>query len=206
MGNRWTRFPSRLVQSAYAHQPVSVLGFSAERGRRASAIHHGKRIQALLVGRLVEKESKRMTRPERMWRRASRLAVGGALGFWVANYAISLTPIAAEYRAALSIAYVPMPLEALLAGLIIAFCVSYSLLRFFDRLPTKSPILKSVMLSFIALIIVTTLIEVPAKLLTTTTDPARYFLIGAMINVMRLLALGVVVGYLYDRLDGRVRR
>jgi len=50
------------------------------------------------------------------------------------------------------------------------------------------------------------LIEVPAKLLTTTSDPSRYFLIGAMINVLRLLALGVVIGYLCDRLDGRVRR
>lgn len=198
------RFPSRLGQSAYAQQPVSVLGFSAERGRRANAIHHGKR--TFLIGRLVEKESRRMTQPEGMWRRASTLAVGGALGFWAANFAVSLTPIAAEYRTALSISYVPMLLEALLAGLIIAFCVSYTLLRFFDKLPTKSPILKSVMLSFIALIIVTMLIEVPAKLLTTTSDPARYFLIGAMINVLRLLALGVVIGYLYGRLDGRVRR
>jgi len=86
------------------------------------------------------------------------------------------------------------------------FCVSYSLLRFFDKLPTKSPILKSVVLGFIALIIVTMLIEVPARLLMTTSDPARYFLIGAMINVVRLLALGGVVGYLYDRLDGRVTR
>jgi hypothetical protein len=147
-----------------------------------------------------------MTQPQGIWRKALILAIGGALGFWAANFAISLTPIAAEYRAALSISYVPMLLEALLAGLIIAFCVSYSLLRFFDKLPTKSPILKSVMLSFIALIIVTILIEVPAKLLTTTSDPARYFLMGAMINVLRLLALGVVIGYLYDRRDGRVRR
>jgi len=174
-------------------------------GRRANAIHHGKRIQAFLIGRLVEKESKRMTQPEGMWRKASTLAVGGALGFWVANFAISLTPIAAEYRAALSISYVPMLLEALFGGLIIGFCVSYSLLRFFDKLPTKSPILKSVMLSFIALIIVTMLVEVPAKSLTTTSDPFRYFLIAAMFNVLRILALGVVVGYLYDRLNGRVR-
>ncbi len=39
------------------------------------------------------------------------LALAGGLGFWVANFAISLTPIAAEYRAALSIAYFPMLLE-----------------------------------------------------------------------------------------------
>jgi len=147
-----------------------------------------------------------MTQSEGTWRKTSVLAIGGGLGFWVANFAISLTPIAAEYRAALSISYLPMLLEALLGGLIIGFCVSYSLLRFFDRIPTRNPILKSVLLSIIALLIVTMLIEVPAKLLTTTSDALRYFLIGAVFNGLRILALGVVIGYLYNRLNGRVRR
>jgi hypothetical protein len=146
-----------------------------------------------------------MIQAEGMWKKVAILAVGGGLGFWVANLAISVTPVAAEYRAALSIAYVPMLLEALVGGLIIGFGVSYSLLRFFDTLPTKSPILKSVILSFVVLIVVTLLIEAPAKSLTTTSDPLRYFLIGAVFNVLRFLALGVVIGYLYDRLDGRVR-
>ena len=48
-----------------------------------------------------------------------KLTIAGGLGFWVANFAISLTPIAAEYRAALSIAYLPMLLEALVGGLVI---------------------------------------------------------------------------------------
>jgi hypothetical protein len=144
-----------------------------------------------------------MTPAEGMWKRVSILAVGGGLAFWVANLAISLTPVAAEYIAALSIAYVPMLLEALVGGLIIGFGVSYFLLRFFDKLPTKSPILKSVILSFVALIVVTLVIEAPAKSLTTTSDPLRYFLIGAVFNVLRLLALGVVIGYLYGRLDRR---
>lgn len=147
-----------------------------------------------------------MTQSEGTCRKTSVLAIGGGLGFWVANFAISLTPIAAEYRAALSISYLPMLLEALLGGLIIGFCVSYSLLRFFDRIPTRSPILKSVLLSLTALLIVTMLIEVPAKLLTTTSDALRYFLIGAVFNGLRILALGVVIGYLYNRLNGRVRR
>jgi hypothetical protein len=146
-----------------------------------------------------------MTQSREIWRRASMLAMGGGLGFWVANFAISLTPIAAEYRAALSISYLPMLLEALLGGLIIGFCVSYSLLRFFDKIPTKNPILKSVILSFIVLIVVTMLIEVPAKFLTTTSDALRYFLIGATFNGLRILALGIVIGYLYGRLKGGVR-
>ena len=134
------------------------------------------------------------------------LTVAGGLGFWVANFAISLTPIAAEYRAALSIPYLPMLLEALLGGLIIGFCVSYFLLRLFDRLPTKNPILKSVTLSFIILLIATMLIEVPAKFLAPMNDALRYFLIGTMFNVLRILVLGIVIGYLYDKLNGRVRR
>ena len=87
-------------------------------------------------------EQKKMTRSREM----TILTVAGGLGFWMTNFAISLTPIAAEYRAALSIPYLPMLLEALIGGLLIGFCVSYFLLRFFDKLPTKSPILKSVTL------------------------------------------------------------
>lgn len=136
-----------------------------------------------------------------IWREALLLTIAGGFGFWVANFAISLTPIAAEYRSALSIFYVPMLLEALLGGLIIGFCVSYCLLRFFDKLPTENPMLKSVILSFIALLIVTLLIELPAKFLTTTPDAVRYFLIGTMFNLLRILALGIVIGYLCKRLS-----
>jgi hypothetical protein len=131
----------------------------------------------------------------------STLTMGGGAAFWAANFAISLTPIAAEYRAALSISYFPMLLESLLGGLIIGFCVSYFLLRSFDKIPTKNPISKSVTLSFIVLIIVTILIGGPSSFLTTS-DVLRYFLIGTIFNVLRILALGIVVGYLYKRLCG----
>ena len=143
-----------------------------------------------------------MIQSKEIWRKASILAMAGGLAFWVTNFAISLTPIAADYRAALSISYYPMLLEALLGGLIIGFCISYFLLHFFDKLPTKSPILKSVILSFIILAIVTILIEVPAKFLTTTSDSLHYFLIGGMFNILRILALGMAIGYLYDKLKG----
>ena len=133
--------------------------------------------------------------------RALVMAIAGGLGFWVTNFVISLTPIAAEYRAALSIPYLPMLLASLVGGLMIGFCVSWLLLRFYDRIPTKNPVLKSVLLSFIVLIVVTILIEGPARLLTATSDARRYFLIGAVFNVLRILALGVVVGYLYGRLN-----
>jgi len=126
------------------------------------------------------------------------LTVAGGFGFWLANFAISLTPIAAEYRAALSISYFPMLLAALLGGLMIGFCVSYFLLRFFDKIPTQDSISKSVILTFIVLIIVTILVGSPSSFLATG-NVLRYFLIGTMFNVIRILALGIVIGYLYDR-------
>lgn len=146
-------------------------------------------------------EQKKMTRSKEM----IILAVAGGLGFWAANLAISLTPIAAEYRAALSISYLPMLLAALLGGSILAFCVSYFLLRFFDKIPTQDPILKSVILAFIVLIMVTILIGGPSSFLATS-NALRYFLIGTMFNVIRILALGMVIGYLYDRLNRSVRK
>lgn len=147
-------------------------------------------------------EQKKISRSKEM----AALTVAGGLGFWLTNFAISLTPIAAEYRAALSISYYPMLFEALLGGLIVAFCVSYFLLHFFDKLPTKNPILKSVILSFIALVVVTVLIEVPAKFLTPTNDAMHYFLIGTTFNVIRIPVLGIAIGYLYNKFNGSVNK
>jgi hypothetical protein len=142
----------------------------------------------------------KMPRLKEIWRKVLVLALAGGLGFWAANFAISRTPIAAEYRAALSISYFPMLIESMVGGLLIGFCVSYFLLRFFDKIPAKNPVLKSVILSFIVLVIVTILIEVPSSFLTPTSDAVHYFLIGAIFNVLRILALGIVIGCLYERL------
>ncbi len=141
-----------------------------------------------------------MTQSKEIWRKMLVLALAGGLAFGVTNFAISLTPIAAEYRAGVSISYFPMLLEALVGGLIIGFGVSFFLLRFPNRIPTRNPILKSVILSLIALILAEILLEVPAHFLTPNSDPMRYFLIGLLFNVLRILALGIVIGYLYKKL------
>ena len=127
--------------------------------------------------------------------RTLKLAVGGGLAFWVVNFLISRTPIAAEYRTALSISYYPMLVESLVGGLIIGCSVSYFLLRFFEKIPTKNSILKSVILSFIALVI----IEAFTTLLNLSSFSVD-LLVGAGINVLRFLALGVAIGYLHNRL------
>jgi uncharacterized protein YacL len=136
---------------------------------------------------------------------ALKLAIAGGLAFWVANFAISRTAVAAEYRGALSISYVPMLVESLIGGLIIGFCIGLVLLRYFATIPTNNSILKSVILSVIALVFFTVVFEAPGTFLTSTDNAMRYFFIGTMINVVRILALGLVIGYLYGRMNRHPR-
>jgi hypothetical protein len=129
-----------------------------------------------------------------------KLTIGGGLVFWATSIATSLLPIAAKYRAVYSdwsiqtVWVVSLPV-----GIIIGYCVSYFLVRYFDKIPSKNPILKSVIISFIALIIVVILIDVPQSFLgmSNSFTALYYFLIGVMFNGARFLLLGIVIGYLY---------
>ena len=127
-----------------------------------------------------------------------KLTIGGGVAFWAFTVAFSLLPMMAEFRAALSIPYYSGAIvDPLFGGLIISCCVSYFLLRFFDKIPTKNPILKSVLLGFVALGIVFILVGVAAS---RTSDALHVFLIGVMLNIPRFLFFGIVVGYLYKKL------
>lgn len=137
------------------------------------------------------------------WATVLWLAAWGGLGFWVANFVISLTSLAAQYRLALSIAYAPMLLEALLGGLVVGVAVSYGLLRFRDTLPGRTSVGKSVGLSIVAMILATGLVELVARSAASTDDPLRNFLIGLGINVVRFPVLGLVIGYLHERYGRR---
>lgn len=138
-----------------------------------------------------------------IWNKAFVLTLVGGLAFWLANFGISRTAIAAEYRAAMSISYYPMLLESLIGGLIIGLSVSYPLLCFFDKIPVKDPILKSVILSSIALFIVTILLGGPSSYFATG-NVLRYFIIGTTFNVIRILALGVAIGIVFKRQYRRI--
>ena len=141
--------------------------------------------------------SKRQTSSE-FYKKLFKLTIGGGVVFWAITFAFSLLPIAAEFRAALSISYVQMILvESLIGGMIISCGLSYILLRFFDKIPSKNPILKSVILSFVALGIVSILVGVAAS---RTSDALHIFLIGVTLNIPRFLFVGIVIGYLYKRL------
>jgi len=132
------------------------------------------------------------------------LTLVGGLAFWLANFAISRTAIAADYRAAMSISYFPMLLESLIGGLIIGLWVSFPLLRFFNRIPGKNPIIKSILLSSLVLIIVTIVLGGPSSFFATS-DILRYFIIGTVFNVIRITALGIAIGYVCKRLHKEVK-
>ena len=127
-----------------------------------------------------------------------KLTVAGGAAFWIVDFAMALSPISAEYMAAFSISYLPLALvTAFIGGLVIACFVSYFLLRFFNKIPTKNPILKSVILSFVAIIVI--------EVLSTLGNPSNayvYLLVDTVMNIPRILALGIVIGYLYKRLNG----
>jgi hypothetical protein len=136
------------------------------------------------------------------------LTIAGASAFWMVNLLISLilTPIAAEYRSALSIRYPYMLLEAAVGSILIGIVVSWALLRLPDRIPGNTPIVKSLVMSLIVLITVTALIEAPAKFTGSLGlgEPWRYFFIALMFNALslRIPALGIVIGYPGNRAPG----
>ena len=138
-----------------------------------------------------------MAKSKDIWRKIVVLAVAGGLAFWAISIATSLVPITADYRVARWSAETVW-VGSLPAGLVIGFFVSFFLVRFFEKIPTKNSFLKSVILSLIALVIGTILLEAPASF--RTNDALYYFLFGTILNVPRFLFVGVVIGYLYQRL------
>ena len=129
------------------------------------------------------------------------LAAAGGAAFWITDFVIAVSSIAAEYKAAFSIYSLPVALvEALAGGLVIAFCVSFFLLRFFDRIPGKNSILKALILSFSAMAI----IEVLAALVNPSRTSA-ILLLDTLMNVPRFLALGLVIGYVFDKQNRKVQ-
>jgi hypothetical protein len=131
-------------------------------------------------------------RPARTGWWAATLA--GAVAFWSANVVISLTPTAGAYRSALSIAYVPMLVEAAVGGLLIAGAVAFLLTRLSARVPGGGPMGKALVLALAALVLMSVLVEVPAKMRAGVADAGHWLLVATIFNVIRIFALGVSVG------------
>ena len=128
------------------------------------------------------------------------LAAAGGTTFWITDFILAISPIAAQYKAAFSISSLPVALvEALAGGVVIALCVSLFLLRFFERIPGKEPIYKALILSFFVMVII--------EVLSALGNPAHasiYLLLDTGMNAPRFLALGLVIGYLFDKQKGKV--
>jgi uncharacterized membrane-anchored protein len=127
------------------------------------------------------------------------VAAGGA-AFWITDFLIAVSPITAQYQAAFSISSLPAALVAALAGgLVIAFFISYFLLRYFDRIPGKNPIYKALILSFSAM----AMIEVLSAL--GNLSHSSVILLDTLMNAPRFLALGLVIGFVFDRQNRKVQ-
>ena len=128
------------------------------------------------------------------------LAAAGGAAFWITDFVIAVSPVTALYKAAFSISSLPVALaEALVGGMVIALCVSLFLLRFFDRVPGKKPIFKALILSFFVMVMI--------EVLSALGNPAHasvYLLLDTGMNAPRFLALGLVIGYLFDKQKGKV--
>jgi hypothetical protein len=122
------------------------------------------------------------------------LTLTGAAAFWSANLLISLTSTAAAYRSALSIRYLPMLLQAAVGGLVLAGVVTSMLVRFGARVPGGGPVRRALFLAACALVIVTVIVEAPAKFAADIDQPGRWLLVATLINTIRVLVLGLAIG------------
>ena len=132
------------------------------------------------------------------------LTITGGIVFWITTFATSLLPLAAAYRAAYSNWSIQTVwVGSIFAGLLFSCCVSYFYLRFYDKFPTKSPVLKSLLVSTAALVIAILIIDVP-MVLQSEQIVLHYFFIGVLFNSVRFLLLGFVIGFVYKRLTDTV--
>jgi hypothetical protein len=122
-------------------------------------------------------------------------ALAGAAAFWIANLAISATPVAADYRSALTIAYVPMLVESAAGGLVLGSVVAFLLVRFPAKIPGSDLLSKALLLGAAAIVLLTIGLELPAKFSSDADDPARLLVVATVFNVIRILALAVTIGW-----------
>jgi hypothetical protein len=122
------------------------------------------------------------------------VAVAGGAAFWITDFIMAVSPIAAAYKTAFSFTSLPVALvEALAGGLVIAFVISYFLLHFLNKMPGKNLIQKALILSFSAMGII--------EILSAIGNPAHafvYLVLDTGMNIPRFLALGWTIGFVFD--------
>lgn len=130
------------------------------------------------------------------------LTIAGSASFWITDFIMSVSPIAAEYKAAFSISSLAVALvEAFAGSMVIALCVSFFLLRFFDRIPGKRPIFKALFLTFFMMLMIESFVT-----LGNPADAYVYLVLDTAMNIPRFLALGLVTGYFLDKQNRKFRK
>lgn len=81
-------------------------------------------------------------------------------------------------------------------GAIVAFSIAWYLIRYYDRIPLDGPILKSVVLSALALVILDGLSTLASQ------GNAFYFAVYLVYEAATFAATGVAIGFAYGRLFG----
>lgn len=133
-------------------------------------------------------------------------ALAGAAAFWLANLAISGTPVAAAYRSAVGIAYVAMLLEAAAGGLVLAGAVAFLLSHYPAKIPGAGSLAKAALLGAVALVVLTIGLELPTKLSSDMDHAGRWLVVATVFNVIRILALAVTVGLVMGDVGPRRNR
>ena len=127
----------------------------------------------------------------------------GLLVFWLASFFTTFLPLAAEYRAAYSDwSKQTVWIGAIFMGLLVFGCISIIYLRFFEKLPGKTPVAKTLLLSAAALILCLMAIDLP-MMLNTERKLLQYFLVGVMFNTVRFLLAGLAIGLVDQQLRRR---
>jgi hypothetical protein len=128
-----------------------------------------------------------------VYKMASKPIIAGTIAFFLTGTATRLIlPIPPEFG--------PQPLFSfgrLFWSIVVAASVSSNLIWYYDKTPTSNPILKSVILSIIALVIVDAL-----EMLIHLDEALNFFLLFVSYEAATFVVAGLVVGFVHMRLYG----
>ena len=135
----------------------------------------------------------RRTKSLGVYKMAYKPAIAGAIAFWLAGTA---TRLILPSPPGLS----PSPwfsVGRLFWSIIVGGSVSYYLIWYFDKIPSKNPIIKSVILSSLALIMIDGLV-----MLFYLSNPLNFFLLFVSYEAATFIVAGVVIGFVHVKLYG----
>lgn len=125
-----------------------------------------------------------------VYRRSLKPTLLGGFSFWLAE--LVTNPISTPHEAFSLNNIAP----ALVGSFLIALFVSWYYIYYYDRIPTSSPVSKSLTVSFIGLGILAFL-----GIIVNPHQSFSSYLVNLLRDILSFLALGFVVGYSYKRFN-----